>query len=35
MPVRHRPGPTFEPQEEETLWSSIYGVVFHCKQNET
>lgn len=31
FPVRHVPGPVFEPNAE-SQWSGLYGVVFRCLQ---
>lgn len=33
-PVRHAPGPVFEPSDDRTLWSALYGVVFRAIQLE-
>lgn len=33
-PVRHAPGPVFEPTDDRTLWSALYGVVFRAVQLE-
>ncbi len=33
-PVRHMPGPVFDPNDETTLWTGLYGVVFRCQQLE-
>lgn len=33
-PARHLPGPVYDVNNDQTLWSGWYGVVFRCKQLE-
>ena len=33
-PAGQRPGRTFEPSDEITVWSGWYGVLFRCRQLE-